>query len=152
MALTQNQQGVVRTLEAALALLLLLGFVYFIIPEPTTPTGHVPFEVREAQRFVLKEISLRENDLRQCVMNPAVRGACSFTAPPCNEIPYIIEKNTPAGFSWACEVCDAAITCSDGASLGLPLEKTVYADSVLLTKEGKSKIIRVYFYEREPSA
>ena len=44
-----SKKGLVRTLEAVIAVMAILGFVYFLFPDETPTTGGVPAEIQTAQ-------------------------------------------------------------------------------------------------------
>ena len=136
----RNKAGILRTLEAALAIAVLLGLLYVIIPEPEKATGDIPYEIRNAESFILTHIE-SDDALRSCVM-ASKPGICS-----CTGLNTLIDDNTPLGYESQCEICDTAVTCTDANQLNLPLDKAVYTDSILITKDNKAKVARVYFYE-----
>ncbi|MEK6839603.1 MAG: hypothetical protein AABX72_01565 [Nanoarchaeota archaeon] len=133
-------KGFIRTLEAVIAVMIVLMLLFFILPEEETPTGEVPAPVQNAQRFVLDEIALTKSH-RQCVIS-ANQGICGSECPQINNL---IQQNVPFGYTSACEICNSALSC---ATLNLPTEKSVYTDSIFISKKPVTKIVRVYYYEK----
>ena len=137
-------KGLIKTLEAVIAVLLILGLLIVILPEKKIPTGEIPAEVKNAERFILEEISLN-NVYRDCitVSNAGYHGACE---PGClSQINNFMASNAPFGYTVSCEVCDTALSC---ANLQLPSEKSIYTDSIFISSRQTKKVLRVYFYEK----
>ena len=131
-----NKKGFIRTLEAVIAVVVVLTFIYVVILKAETPTGEVPFNIRDTQKFIFEEIALNDAH-RNCIVSSS-SGPCL-----CTGINQLIEGNKPAGYNYACEICNKAQSC---ANLDIPLDKSVYTDSIFIGKD-KFKILRVYFWE-----
>jgi len=139
-----SRKGLVKTLEAVIAVLLILGLLVFILPQEKVPTGEVPAEIKSAQRYVLDEISLNQA-YRDCITksNANYHGKCE---PGClGQIENLVISNAPFGYTGSCEVCDTALSC---AVLQLPADKSVYTDSIFISNKPTTKVLRVYFYEK----
>lgn len=136
-----NKKGFVRTLESVIAVIVVLTFIYVITLKTETPTGEVPFNIKDAQKFIFQEVSFNDN-YRQCIMSSSPGSTCPSGC--LNQIDQLIISNRPAGFNHACEVCSTALSCS--TSLGLPVDKSVYTDSIFISRD-KFRILRVYFWE-----
>ena len=135
-----NKKGFVRTLEAVISVVIVLGFIYLITLKTETPTGEIPINIKETQKFVFQEVALNEN-YRQCIVS-SLPGSCSSTS--ClQQINQFISDNKPSGFNHACEVCDRSLSCSNP---NLPLDRSVYTDSMFIGKDN-FKVFRVYFWE-----
>jgi len=147
------KQGLLRTLEAVLAIIAILGFLFFLLPEGEVPeTGAVPKAVEEAQRYILAEISLNST-YRDCITGasggipPYYEGACQGGC--LHQLDTFVKNSAPFGYTATCEICSEAISCQD---LSLPLDKSVYTDSIFIskqlpTKQFNTKVLRVYMYE-----
>ncbi len=139
-----NTKGFVRTLEAVIAIVILLGAVLILIPEEQPVTGEVPAEIQDVQSYVLQEIALNKN-YRDCVTtsNAGYEGKCQGGClTPIND--FIISK-IPFGYTGVCELCNSAISCTN---MDLPIDKSIYTDSIFLVKPPVTKVLRVYFYEK----
>jgi len=138
-----DKKGFVRTLEAVIAVLLLLAFLYVLFPEKQAVTGETPVEVREAQRYILKEISLNRQ-YRDCVTvdNQHYSGKCQGGC--LTPLQDFIQAQAPFGYATSCEVCNSALSCTD---IGFPLDRSVFADSIFISKNAVTKVLRIYFYE-----
>jgi hypothetical protein len=140
----RNKKGVVKTLEAVIAVVALLAFILIILPEREIPTGEVPAEIETAQQAILDEISLNKN-YRDCITigSAAYQGKCQGGC--LSSVESFVAAKTPAGYQAACEVCNSAISCVD---FGFPVDKSVYTDSVFIANKPVTKVLRVYFYEK----
>ena len=138
-------KGLIKTLEAVIAVLLILGLVLFILPQEQQTTGEVPVQVKIAQDFVLEEIALNKVH-RACVLN-ANEGACEIGC--LAHVKSLMLQSAPYGYTASCEVCDSALSC---AALQLPTEKSIYTDSIFISKKpagnAVTKVVRVYYYEK----
>jgi hypothetical protein len=141
-----NNKGFAKTLEAGIAVILVLVFIFYVLPKqaPEQTVLRIPENVDTAQSFILQEISTQE-DLRNCALYAATTGKCEDI--PCQNIFALITSNTPAGYSSACEICATANTCA--TNLNLPTDVSLYTDSVFLSDRAASKIVRVYFWKRQ---
>lgn len=139
-----STKGLIRTLEAVIAVLLLLSLLFFILPEEQAPTGEIPAQVKTAQDFVLEEIALNKT-YRDCitVANAGYHGNCQ--AGCLSQVQQFMLSNAPFGYTVACEVCDTALSC---ANLPLPTEKSIYTDSIFISRQPVTKVLRVYYYEK----
>ena len=139
-----SKKGLVRTLEAVIAVMAILGFVYFLFPDETPTTGGVPAEIQAAQEYVLAEISLKE-EFRDCIVrgSETYEGACNFGC--LTDVESFVKAQAPFGFEGTCEICNSALSCSDTI---LPPEKSVYTDSIFIARHPVKKVLRIYFYEK----
>jgi hypothetical protein len=137
-----NKKGFIRTLEAVIAVVMILGLLFFLIPEQKTPTGEVPAQIKQAQSYILEEISLNSG-YRNCITS-AVPGQCQGGC--LDTLNIFITKQAPLGYATACEVCQSSLSCAD---LQLPIDKSIYTDSIFIAKQATtSRVLRVYFYEQ----
>lgn len=135
-----GKKGWIRTLEAVIAILLVLGFILFITPKDTTYTETTPQIVESAQNFILKELMVNEN-IRNCVLLQTGGSECNV----CGDLNQIITENTPPGYTINCEICDGSASCT---SLGKDvLEKSVYTSAVMLASQETKKVVRLYLWE-----
>lgn len=124
----------IKTLEAIIAIVLILTVVFVVIPKPITYEEKVPFNVKNAQEFIIKEI--RENaEIRNAV----------FTNPTDakNKISALIEENLPIGFTYAFEICDTTVCVLENT----PLDRNVYMADVMLSN-GEPRIVRIWFWQK----
>ncbi len=135
-----DKKGFVKTLESILGIVLVLSFTLYITNRDNESKPETPAAVKEAQRFILEEVS-RNQTFRSCMLS-ASNGECATVG--CTIIADLVNKQTPPGYVNSCEICDKAISCT---SVSLPLDKSIYADSAFISAV-QSKVLRVYFWEQ----
>lgn len=138
-----NKKGFIKTLEAVIAIILILTFVYVFTPKEQETPQETPLDIQDVQRFILTEVALNET-YRNCIITTQP-GSCTTSA--ClQQINAFIDKHTPSGYANSCEICRKAISCT---SQPLPLDRSIYTDSVFVGHTVSSKVFRVYFWPRE---
>jgi len=151
-----NNKGFLKTLEAIIAIVILLGFILYIIPSGDEKDISKPFVVKNAQTYILDEI-MYNVELRNCVAdlsNPGgicdnlLQGDC---ADRITGVDGIINKNIPFGYSVHCEICETSISCSNIASVDA-IENNVYIDTRFISKDPSDpqslKVIRLYMWKK----
>ena len=141
-----NKQGIIKTLEAVFAILLILGFVYFILPEPgreQLPTGNIPYPVSSAHSFLFNEITFHDA-YRTCLTSPSTgTGKCAMLGSCMTPIVQLIDQYTPTGYTNACELCTTSGSCTTEP---IPYDRSIYTDSVFIGNTA-SRVLRIYFWE-----
>ena len=70
-----NKRGFLRILEAVIAVVLLLGFIFFItIKSPEVDVG-TPVNIKDSMVYVIDQI-INENSLRKCMLESDIKGIC----------------------------------------------------------------------------
>lgn len=149
-----NKKGFIRTLEAVIAIIILLSIIYIVTPSADLNID-TPNPVAQAHKVIFSEVSVN-NDFRDCILNQitntgttnnaegAYAGTLITSAPCLDDINDYIEINRPNGYLYLAEICEKKESCLDA---DLPLEKSIYADSMLLVSDNP-KLLRVYFWEK----
>jgi hypothetical protein len=137
----KDKRGLIRTFEAIIAVVIMLTLIYYLVPKDRDVDVVAEHNVREAQKLILTEISLNE-EFRECVSGFNTFGVCEGGC--MNDIDLFIDRNVPFGYESFCEICDSAISCTDGF---LPVDKSIYTDSVFIAHD-PSRIVRIYFWEK----
>ena len=135
-----SKKGVIKTIEAVFSIIIILLFIYFIAPEKEATTDATPQILSDAQNYLLDEITF-EDSYRGCIKNNA-EGMCKNMGGCMRTVAALIDDNTPPGYKNACELCDTSISCVNN---GIPLDKSVYTDSVFVSGQ-QSKVLRIYFW------
>ena len=138
-----DKKGFVRTLEAVIAILLLQTLLFYLLPEEKLPAGEVPQEVKAAQQYILEEISLNQG-YRSCIVQ-ATPGSCTGNIACMDGLDAFIKQHTPFDYASSCEVCTTALSCT---LTKFPLDRSIYTDSVFISKQSVTRVLRVYFYEK----
>lgn len=133
-----NKKGFVRTLEAVIAVIIVLGIILVVTPSRPSQESETPATIKEAQSFILDRISTNEAH-RNCIQTAAA-GECIS---PCPAIDTFVRDNQPKGYDYRCEICNSAGTCSPS----LPLDKSLYTDSRLIATN-PAKVLRLVFWEQ----
>jgi hypothetical protein len=149
----KNKKGFLHTLEAVIAIILLLSIIYIVIPkdqlESTTPN-----KIEQAHKGIFSEITINQ-EFRDCLLidvlnfgsineltqNNIIKEA---TAPCLTHINKFIQELTPRGYVYMAEICDKSVSCTSNI---LSPEITIYAESIMLASKS-SKVFRVYFWEK----
>ena len=136
-----NKKGFVRTLEAVIAVIIVLGIILVVTPEPASRQSETPESLKEAQSFILDRISANEAQ-RTCIQRlaPTASGECSYL---CSDIDLFVRQNQPKGYDYRCEICNNSSTFSPS----LPLDKSLYTDSRLIATN-PAKVLRLVFWEQ----
>lgn len=92
-----NKKGYLRTVEAIIALVIVLIVTFYAIPKEKVDITATPNIVSSSQDIIKKEMLLDE-DLKVSIIsnNPDAK----------KDIAQILEKNKPVGFIYAFRVCD----------------------------------------------
>ena len=140
-----NKKAYIRTLEAVIAIILVLAFIFMVTPKTQKISEEVPIDVREAQKFILQEV-LNNESLRNCVIILEPPQNCKQDIFSCKNLDSFIQEHIPKGYDYNCEVCSSSASC---INLNLPIDRSVYADSILITEDiDKIKIVRLYIWRK----
>lgn len=137
-----NKKGFLRTLEAVIAIIIVLGLILFLTPTKIPDVGDVPGSVEEAQKIIVQEIS-QNATYRKCALDNKDR-SCIGMDYPCNYVEQFVRGNTPSGYDYNCEICDSSVSCVD--NLHIPVDKTVYAKDIFISGP-PSRVFRVYMWQ-----
>lgn len=141
-----NKKGFIRTLEAVIAIIIILGIIFYITPTVAEFEEEVPEDVVNAKEFILNQI-LSNKEYGECILNADPNKICgSALVGECKEnlIDNLIEKNIPAGYDHACEVCESSV-CGKAK---YPLDKSIYTNSIFIYKKDKNyNVMRIYIWK-----
>ena len=137
-----NRKGYLKTLEAVLAIVLILLFTFAVTPKPE-PSYQTPYAIKNAQKFILSEIA--ENDtIRTLVMNTDNDFITAFDA-----INGVIAENMPTGYDFTFGICDLTACVSNITPIAM--ERSVYTNDVLISSNGSiqnPKVVRLWLWRR----
>ena len=136
-----NKKGFVRTLEAIIAVIIVLGIILVVAPEKELQSAVTPENIREAQTFILDSIMSNEI-LRSCIEHATTEGQCNNICTAPADIDAFVQAHMPPTYEYRCEICNSANTCSGI----LPLDKSLYTDSRLIARN-PARIIRLVMWE-----
>jgi hypothetical protein len=152
-----GKQGFIRTLEAVIAIILVLGFLLYILPRvPKLTDSSIPEGVDSARNYILMKF-LTDNDIRRCVGSVVIPTAEKSNGFNCDKediykidddcgswITDLLKAHTPPGFSYSCEICDDVGPCTN-----LPpesMKSSVYPGAIFMYFTSAPKYVRVYFW------
>ncbi len=151
----KNKKGFIHTLEAVIAILLLLSVIYIVVPKPQ-PESVTPEKIDQSYKAIFSEISVN-NTFRECLMQQvsgtgAINNVTEFNLfteinpyEPClNNINDYVQDLKPRGYVCLAEICLTSASCTANT---LPAEATIYAESIMLASK-TSKVFRIYFWEK----
>jgi len=134
-----NKKAYIRTVEAFIAIIILLMVVFFLIPRESEQEPDVPNIVEGAQNFILNELSYNETS-RECIVNnPLCENSIVFTS--------IVEQNIPFGYDYSIKICDTT-----NCVVPTPINKDVYVSDIVIgsTIESQNpKIVRLWLWSLE---
>ena len=155
------KRGYIRTIEAIIAILILFGFIIFVIQKSPEVLTKVPESVSNAQRSILDQIA-NDEALRNCVLSYDLEGNKHCTdfnyfpqGPDCRynnngydntTIEVLIENTLPSNYGYACEICPQTLSCAQ--DLGIPIEEDIFTDTTLITNGVKTRLVRLYIWEK----
>tara|TARA_Y100000034_G_C6903455_1_gene418571 strand:+ start:1758 stop:2183 length:426 start_codon:yes stop_codon:yes gene_type:complete len=114
----------IRILEVFIAILIVMGTVLIIMTR-NAPRLDISDNVYEKQRQILKIVS-KNDSLRAEIIDPSV----SANNPVVNNA---IDKMLPNPWSFATNICELDLVCSNPTSSQETFEKDVYATEVIIT-------------------
>lgn len=142
------KQGYIRTLEAVIAIVIILLFIFTITPTEVTNPSDVPAQVKTAQGYILSEIA-NEPLYRDEALGVITGGQCGGEDPPgvAPNINEFVSLNIPPGFDYACMIClttDCVFSSSEG------ITTSVYVDDIMIAPPDTStspKIVRIWLWQ-----
>ena len=137
-----EKRGFIRTLEAVIAIILIITVILFLKIRSIPPKEQIPENIEQAQEYILSEVSYNST-FRDCLLKGST-GTCRSEIGCRKQITDFIEKYKPINYDYACEVCETTLSCLNN---NIPHDKSVYADSTFLGSE-KSRVFRIYFWEK----
>lgn len=124
------KKGYIRTLEAVIAVVIILLFV-FSFGISNVGLGEItPKNVKNAQKFVFKTV-LNNDTLRQDVL-----GEDRSLLDP------MVDRNLPKGYTYEIQFCKSA----DCTVPDLP-SKTIYVDALYVGEEGNFRVMKLFVWE-----
>lgn len=133
-----DKKGYIRTVEAIIAIVIILIVIFTLIPKKIEKSAKVPSIVEASQNFILKEMTVNET-IRECIVNNTeCENSTIFKS--------IIEKNVPAGYEVAYKICDTS-NCVTNTSI----DKDVFVNDIFIasTLETQNpKIVRLWTWRK----
>jgi hypothetical protein len=137
-----NKRGYLKTLEAILAIIIILVVVYTIVPKYVEPRPEPPLVVQDSQRFIISDIS-NDDALREQILtgDPLVAA----------NVQDKIRARMPANYDFICAICSKTNSCVQIT----PLSKAIYMSDVFVASsmglplaQQKPKIVRFWMWTK----
>lgn len=132
-----NKKAYMRTVEAVIAIIILIIFIFTVIQRPPKSEHKIPLNVQEAQNAIIKEATLN-NSIRNCII----------TNPLCHNsiiMQNLFQENIPVIYNYTFKICEET-TCLANTPF-----KTVYVADVFISstyEDKKPKILRFWIWEK----
>lgn len=137
--MVMNKKGYIKTLEAVIAIVMILIFTFAVTPKPV-PSYSLPSAVENAQTFILEEIE-RDDILRGYIMD-AVPGTPSDALTNAETgIKTLVDANMPAGYDYAVGLCQESACAANLTPIAM--ERSVYTAEAMIGSGGTQTIPRV---------
>lgn len=130
-----NNKGFIRTLEAVIAIVIILGLIIYLAPEKKLEVS-IPSNVKEAREYIFNEVLINES-LRSYFKD--YNGNCKSQL----KLKEFLDRNVPAGYEYECEICETT-GCANLDEV--QRMKNVYTGAVYLGVEDKT--FRLFLYEK----
>ena len=148
----KNKKGFIKTLEAVLAIIILLSLIFTLTPKTKIDISK-PISLQQAHNIMFSEIS-QNISFRECLLdltdNKEINNPQGFTGGNpstglcLDHINEFLETYRPNGYVYLAESCDKSASCLIGE---LPIDKQIYSESIMLASD-TPKVFRIYFWER----
>ncbi len=140
-----DKKGYLKTLEAVLAIVIILLFTFSVTPSEEAYTG-VPENMQVSQDYILSQIAQNQS-IRNYVVHADDSDAAYNSA--FKAIDGLIKNNVPASYGYTFGICDMSSCMSNITSLAL--DKSIYSQDILITTDGEiqnPKVIRLWMWSK----
>ncbi len=141
-----DKKGYIRTLEAVIAIVIVLSFVYAVMPSKIINPSDIPYVVESAQDFIIGEIE----------ENPSIRTEITIYSLAVLDMEQIkdntqttqtdtlIKNYIPMGYSYDALICKQTSCYSDQ----IPMDAQAYVSDVLLSTGANDapSIVRIWIW------
>lgn len=141
-----NKQGYIKTLEAVIAIVIILIFTFAVTPRPE-PTYQLPSSVENAQNYILEEIA-GNDDARTKIMesDPANPDDPAYV-----KIKEIVDLNLPTGYAYTVGICLES-ACSSNVT-AIAEGTSVYTAEAMIGSDGvvdtTPRIVRIWMWRKQ---
>ncbi|MEK6864340.1 MAG: hypothetical protein AABX27_03545 [Nanoarchaeota archaeon] len=146
-----NKKGYIKTLEAVIAIVIILIFTFAVTPKPE-PSYQLPSSVENAQNYILKEIA-GNAVARQKVMDsdPDVSGSIEEAKVVLDDI---VTTNLPSGYEYALGLCKESACASNLTPIAEG--RSVYTAEAMIGSGGTTAdtpmIVRIWMWRKQQTA
>lgn len=143
-----NKKGYIKTLEAVIAIILIIVVSYTLISQHVETPPEPPLIVQGAMRFINEKIEFDEY-IRERII-PYDGSTATWTPSeenPFSRITSFVTESAPRAYDFGCTICSTTNLCF----INTPLERSVYTSDVFIASGGKKqdpKLIRIWFWKQ----
>lgn len=137
-----SKKGYIKTLEAVVAIIMIIVVSYTLIPRHIEKVPEPPLEVQDSMKFINEKIELNDS-IRLGIVYPSEGVRMNIR----EVLESIIDKDKPQEYDYTCAICSDSSECF----LDTPLEKNVYVSDVFIASSEKiqdPKIVRIWFWRK----
>ena len=150
-----GKKGIIRVLEAIIAIVLILIFIYTIIPKEQKNEPENPIE--KYKNFIIKDLSYNETirgklmdlnlDEYECDKDCLEELCNSYCDDVVRDINALISKTIISGYDYFFKICNTP-SC---VSSTMPIDKTIYMFDVLIGSDSERinpLVVRVWVWNK----
>jgi len=140
-----NKKGYLKTLEAVLAIVIILLFTFSVTPKEEIDLS-MPQNIKTSQSFILSELQNNET-IRYYVVHSDDSDAASNAA--YKAVDSLISENMPSSYDYTFGICKMSSCISNITSLAL--ETSIYSQDILITTDGliqNPKVVRLWVWRK----
>lgn len=145
-----NKKGYIKTLEAVIAIIIIVIISYTLIAQPTETPPDVPSIVKGAQNIITQGIQFNETVRNLTTFKDVITDLDPADKETLlNSINNTISKNRPPGYDYTCLICYTPGTCY--AHDPIPQDRNIYMMDILIAsweKQQNPKIVRIWFWKQ----
>ncbi len=134
-----NKKGYVKTLEAIIAIIIVIMVSYFTVPKNIDTAPETPIKLKDAMGFINKNLEFNETIRYKVVSNLLNSGVEE-------DIEGVIKGTKPKDYDFVCAICSS----TDNCIITTPLEKDIFVNDLIIGSSGKKqnpRIIRIWFWK-----
>jgi hypothetical protein len=162
--MVMNKKGIIKTLEAIITIVLILVFIYTIMPKEELEEPENP--IKKYEKFIIKDLSYNET-IRDKLMDldPKLISDCDGEECECNkdclekvncdskcknvvkDINALISKTIISGYDYFFKICNKP-SC---ISAKMPIDKSIYMFDVLISSDSEQinpMIVRIWVWNK----
>ncbi len=140
-----SKKGYLKTLEAVIAIIIIVIVSYTLIPRPVEAPPEVPLIVKGAQKLIDQTIQLNET-IRAYLAKKELTDEEKRIVQ--EHIKSIIDKQVPLGYDYTCLICSKPGECLADRT---PFDRSVYMTDVLVASSEEQqnvRIVRIWFWRK----
>lgn len=144
-----NKKGYIKTLEAVIAIIMIITVSYTLIPRSVEKPPEPPLIVQDAMKFTNQKVETDEYTREKIV---PYEGTTNTWDPdeenPFDRLTSLVNESMPiALYDFSCAACSSPSLCI----INTPLTRNVYTTDVFIASGGgeqNPKLVRVWLWEK----